>query len=103
MAIKKCYSPENAHIYQYLKKLKETGTVANLPASGAMFILPLHTTRRMIREAKNCPKITVGESQRKVASWGHQVSKTPNLLHHKRKHVECAKRYWNFLIYGQMK
>ena len=60
-----------------LKEFKATGSVANLPGRGPMFILSPHTTaRRMIREAKNSPRITVGELQRKVASWGHQVSKT---------------------------
>ena len=99
-----------------LKKFKATGTVTNLPGRGPMFILPPRTARRMIREAKKSPRITVGELQRKVASWGHQVSKTtirhhlhanklfgrharkkPFLsFHHKRKCLEFAKRYWNF-------
>ena len=35
-----------------LKKYKETGTVTNLLGTGAMFILPPCTARRMVREAK---------------------------------------------------
>ena len=34
------------------------------------------TARRMIREAKYSPRITVGELQRKVPFWGYQLSKT---------------------------
>ena len=87
------------------KKFK--ATVTNLPGRGPMFILLPHTAGRMTREAKNSPKITVGELQREVASWG-QVSKTtirPHLhanklfgrharkkpflsLHHKYKRLE---------------
>ena len=49
-----------------LKKFKATGTVTNMLGRGPMFILPPRTVRRMIREAKYSPRITVGELQRKV-------------------------------------
>ena len=58
------------------KKFKATGTVTKLSGRRPMFILPPRTVRRMIREAKKSPRITVGELLRKVASWGHQVCKT---------------------------
>ena len=45
----------------------------------------------MIREAKNSPRITVGELQRKVASWGHQVSKTTI-----RRHLHANKLFGNY-------
>ena len=73
-----------------------------------MFVLPPCTVRRMIK--------TVGELQRKVASWGHQVSKTTIRRHlhanklfgrlarkkpflsfyHKHKRLEFTQGYWNF-------
>ena len=66
-------------IIKILKKFKATGTVTNLPGSGPMFILPPRTAIRMIEA--NSPRITVGELQRKEASWGNQVSKT-TIRHH---------------------
>ena len=51
-----------------LKKFKSTGTVTKLHEDPCLF----------------CPHVYQGELQRKVASWGHQVSKTttsmPNYL-----------------------
>ena len=46
-----------------------------------MFHFPPWAVRRMIREAKKSPRITVGELQRKVAFWTHQISKT-TIRHH---------------------
>ena len=71
---------ENA-LCPYHKKFKATGTVTKLPGRGPMFILPPHTLRGVIREAKKYPRITVGEFQRKLASWGHQVFKTTFRCH----------------------
>ncbi|KAI4904473.1 hypothetical protein NFI96_015124 [Prochilodus magdalenae] len=98
-----------------IKKFKTTGTVVNKPGRGRKFILPPCTVRRMIREIKSSPKLTVTELQQMVASWGHKVSKTTirRYLHatsclggmhgkkllthnHKRKRLEFAKRYWDF-------
>ena len=62
------------------KKFKATGTDTNLPGRGHMFILPPDTAIR-IREARKFARITVGELQKKVASWGHQVSKTTIRCH----------------------
>ena len=71
MTVKK---PENQPLGQYFKKFK--ATVTNLTGRGPMYIIPPHTTRRMIREEKKSSRIAVGELQRKVASWGHSISKT---------------------------
>ena len=99
-----------------IKKFKTTGTVVNKPGRGAKFILPPRTVRRMVREIKRSPKLTVTELQQMVASWGHKVSKSTirRCLHanklfgrharrkpfltrnHKRKRLEFAKRYWGF-------
>lgn len=99
-----------------IKKFKTTGTVVNKPGRGPMFILPPRTVRRMVREVKISPKLTVTELQQMVASWGHKVSKStirrclhanklfgrhvrrkPFLTHkHKCKRLEFAKWYWGF-------
>uniref|UniRef100_A0AAR2LDN2 Tc1-like transposase DDE domain-containing protein n=1 Tax=Pygocentrus nattereri TaxID=42514 RepID=A0AAR2LDN2_PYGNA len=99
-----------------IKKFKITGTVVNKSGRGRKFILPPRTVRRMIREIKSSPKLTVTELQQMVASWGHEVSKTTirRYLHanklfgrharkktflthnHKRKRLEFAKQYWDF-------
>ena len=59
-----------------VKKFKTTGTVVNKPGRGRKFILPPRTVRRMVREIKKSPKLTVTELHQMVASWGHKVSKT---------------------------
>ena len=97
-----------------VKKFKTTGTVVNKPGRGRKFMLPPRTVRRMVREIKKSPKLTVTELQGMVASWGHKVSKTTirRCLHanglfgrHARKkpfltqnheRLEFAKRYMNF-------
>ena len=99
-----------------IKKFKTTGTVTNKAGRGPKFILPQRTVRRMVREVKKSPKLTVTELHQRVASWGHKVSKTTirRSLHanklfgrharkkpiltntHKRKHLEFAKRHWDF-------
>ena len=99
-----------------IKKFKTTGTVLKKPGQGRKFILPPRTVRRMVREVKSSPKLTVKELQQIVASWGHKVSKTTircnphaNKLfgrhawkihfltyNHKLKRLEFAKRYWDF-------
>ena len=96
-----------------VKKFKTTGTVVNKPGRGRKFILPPRTVRRMVREIKKSPKLTVTELHQMVASWGHKVSKTTirRYLHanklfgrhagkktfltqnHKHKRLE---RYWAF-------
>ena len=59
-----------------VKKFKTTGTVVNKPGRGRKFILPPRSVRRMVREIKKSPKLTVTELHQMVASWGHKVSKT---------------------------
>ena len=46
-----------------------------------MFILLPPTVSRMIRKAKDSPRITVGKLKRKVGFWGDQVSKTTVRCH----------------------
>ena len=99
-----------------IKKFKTTGTVTNKAGRGPKFILPQRTVRRMVREVKQSPKLTVTELHQRVASWGHKVSKTTirRSLHanklfgrharkkpfltntHKRKRLEFAKQHWDF-------
>ena len=55
------------------KKFKATGTATNLPGRGPMFILPPRTEAD--KRGKKIPKDHF-YLQRKVTSWGHQVSKT---------------------------
>lgn len=99
-----------------IKKFKTTGTVTNKAGRGPRFILPPRTVRRMVREVKKSPKLTVKELHQRVASRGHQYSittirgylhanklfgrharKKPFLTYnHKCKRLEFTKRYWHF-------
>src|SRR4029434_2944205 len=69
-----------------VKKFKVTGDVRNQPGRGPVCKLTPRTMRRMVRVAKESPRITAGELQRLVESWGQKVSKTTirrHLHHHK--------------------
>ncbi|XP_058654656.1 E3 ubiquitin-protein ligase TRIM35-like isoform X2 [Onychostoma macrolepis] len=44
-----------------IKKFKTTGIVTNNAGRGPKFILPLRTVRRMVRDVKKSPKLTVRE------------------------------------------
>src|SRR4029434_10762560 len=69
-----------------IKKFKATGDVKNQPGRGRVCSLTPRTVRRIVRLAKESPRITAGELQRLVESWGQKVSKTTirrHLHHHK--------------------
>ena len=57
------------------KEFKVTPTVANLPGRGHMFILPPKHSE-VDKRGKKFPKDHCWKIAWKVASWGHQVSKT---------------------------
>src|SRR4029434_11069069 len=96
-------------IMEIIKKFKATGDVKNQP-------LTPRTVRRMVRLAKDSPRITAVELQRLVESRVKEVSKTTircHLHHHKLfgrvarkkpllsinnklKRLQFAKCYWNF-------
>ena len=59
-----------------IKNFKASGTVINKAGRGPKSILPQRTMRRMVREVKKSPTLTVTELQQRVESWGHKVSKT---------------------------
>lgn len=61
-----------------IKKFKTTGAVMYLPGREHKCILPTSTVRVMLPESKISPRITVGELQKLVVSWGHQVSNNYN-------------------------
>ena len=72
-------------IMAIIKKFKATGDVKNQPGSGRVCTLTPRTVRRMVRLEKESPRITAGELQRLVESWGQKVSKTTircHLHHH---------------------
>ena len=48
----------------------------NLPRGGCMSQLPPRAVRRMVREAKRNPKITVSELHSLAESWGFQISQS---------------------------
>ncbi len=48
----------------------------NQTGRGHVSILSQRTVRRMVRVAKKYPRITAGELQKLVGSWGQKVSKT---------------------------
>src|SRR4029434_2830563 len=103
-------------IMAIIKKFKATGEVNNQPGRGHVCTLTPRTVRRIIQLAKSSPRITAGELQRFVESWGQKVSKTTircHLHHHKLfgwvarkkpllsinyklKHLQFAKCYWDF-------
>ena len=62
-------------IRQYLKRWKQLELLHTCLEEDHVYLPPC-TARRMKERQNNSPRITVGELQRKVASWGHQVSKT---------------------------
>src|SRR4029434_9233647 len=73
-------------IMAIIKKFKATEDVNNQPGKGRVCTLTPHTVRRIFRLAKESPRITAGELQRLVESWGQKVSKTTircHLHHHK--------------------
>ena len=57
-----------------IKKFKATGDVNNWTGRGRVSILTPHTVRRMVRVVKTSPRITAGELQTLVGSWGQKVS-----------------------------
>src|SRR4029434_1806032 len=66
--------------------IKATEDVKNQPGRGRVCTLTPRTVRRMVRLAKESPRITAGVLQRLVESWGQKVSKTTirrHLHHHK--------------------
>src|SRR4029434_4649958 len=63
-------------IVEIIKKFKVTGDVKNQPGRGRVCTLTPCTVRRMVRLAKESPRITAGELQKLVESWGQKVSKT---------------------------
>src|SRR4029434_6947468 len=71
------------------KKFKVTGDVRNQPGRGPVCKLTPRTVRRMVRLAKESPRITAGELQRLVESWGQKVSKTTI-----RRHLPHHKLFW---------
>src|SRR4029434_7754176 len=99
-----------------VKKFKATGDVRNQPGRGPVCKLTPRTVSRMVRVAKESPRITAGELQRLVESWVQKVSKTTircHLHHHKLfgrvarkkpllsinnklKDLQFAKCYWDF-------
>src|SRR4029434_7924777 len=103
-------------IMAMIKKFKATGDVRNQPGRGPVCKLTPCAVRRMVRLAKESPRITAGELQRLVESWGQKVSKTTirhHLYHHKLfwrvvrkkpllsinnklKRLQFAKCYWDF-------
>src|SRR4029434_9901420 len=103
-------------IMAIIKKFKATGYVRNQTGRGPVCKLTPCTVRRMVRLAKEYQRITAGELQRLVASWGQKVSKTTirrHLHHHKLflrvarkkpllsinnklKRLQFAKCYWDF-------
>src|SRR4029434_5202380 len=96
--------------------VKATGDVENQPGRGRVRTLIPHTVRRMVRLAKESPRITAAELQGLVESWVQKVSKTTircHLHHHKLfgrvarikallsinnklKRLQFAKCYWEF-------
>ena len=70
-------------IMEIIKKFKATG---DQPGRGRVCTLTPRTVRRMVRLAKESSRITAGELQKLVESWGHKVSETTirrHLHHHK--------------------
>src|SRR4029434_11053563 len=68
-----------------IKKFKAIGDV-NQPGRGRVCTFTPHTVRRMVRLANKSPRITAGELQKLVESWGRKVSETTirrHLHHHK--------------------
>ena len=59
-----------------IKKSQVTGDVNNLPGKGLMFIWTLRTLMRMVQVANESPRITDGEFQTLVRSWGQNISQT---------------------------
>src|SRR4029434_8238105 len=76
-------------IMEIMKKFKATGDVKNQPGRGCVCTLTSRTVRRMVRLAKASPRITAGELQRLVESWGQNVSKTTI-----RRHLHHHKLFW---------
>src|SRR4029434_9196010 len=74
---------------EIIKKFKATGDVKNQPGRGRVCKLTPRTVRRMVRLAKASPRITAGELQRLVESWGQNVSKTTI-----RRHLHHHKLFW---------
>src|SRR4029434_862101 len=65
-----------------IKKFKAIGDV-NQPGRGRVCTFTPHTVRRMVRLANKSPRITAGELQKLVESWGQNVSETTYLHPHK--------------------
>src|SRR4029434_3256058 len=79
-------------IMAIIKKFKATGDVKNQPGRGRVCILAPRTVRRMVRMAKESPRITAGKLQRLVKSWGQKVSKTTIRLHHHKLFGRVARK-----------
>src|SRR4029434_9911739 len=69
-------------IMEIIKQFIATGDGKNHAGRGRVCILAPRTVRRMVRMAKESPRITAGKLQRLVKSWGQKVSKTTIRLHH---------------------
>ena len=76
-------------IMEIVKKFKATGDVRNQPGRGPICKLTPRTVRRMVRLAKESPRITAGELQKLIESWGQKVSKTTI-----RRHLHHHKLFW---------
>ncbi len=59
-----------------IKKFQSTGNVMNQTGRGRVSISSQRTVKRTVRVDKKSPRITAGELQKLVASWGQKVSKT---------------------------
>src|SRR4029434_8057301 len=97
MDIKKISKPLKipiSTIMEIIKKFKATGDVKNQPGRGPVCKLTPRTMRRMVRLAKESLRITAGELQRLVESWGQKVSKTTirRHLHHHKLFLRVARK-----------
>src|SRR4029434_2871971 len=83
--ISKLFKIPISTIMAIIKKFKATGEVKNQPGRGHVCTLTARAVRRMVRLAKESPRITAGELQNLVESWGQKVSKT-TIRHHLHNH-----------------
>ena len=90
----KKFSKQFKIIMEIIKKFKATGDVKNQPGRGRVCTLTPRTVRRMVRLAKEYPRITAGELQRLVESWDQKVSKTTirRHLHHHKLFLRVARK-----------
>src|SRR4029434_8035265 len=79
-------------IMEIMKKFKATGDVKNQPGRGCVCTLTSRTVRRIVRLAKESPRITAGELQSVVESWGQKSPKLPSDLHHHKLFLRVARK-----------